>query len=330
LKNSLRFLLTCFFLSGCFSLASINWQTWRYGDIRVTAAPKDTSYAMLVVKKLHQRINAFQMQLGVYPTRTLDLKIVPSRQEYKRITYGKGKLVESSEAFYSPHDRVIYVRSPEQVSQMIYDALLMHEYIHWFLDETLDNVPLWFHEGMAMYYSGQFGFQTYYDFSRYRFMGYKLSLSGMAYNYPSDKSYWSMFYLTSVFAVNSMATKYHAKWLDFWDMVSYHYNRTVPGGNVRSDFTQTFYASYKMSLFAFSRDFDKTIKRYGWQFPLIGINAIIFSLLPFVVLAGWLRSRKKLKAMPDSAPDPDEDLSEAEETLQENAPVPSPDQTEPK
>jgi hypothetical protein len=34
--------------------------------------------------------------------------------------------------------------------------------------------------------------------------------------------------------------------------------------------------------------------------------------------------------MPDSAPDPDEDLSEAEETLQENAPVPSPDQTEPK
>jgi hypothetical protein len=314
LRKPFRYLLVFLFAIVSFSLAAIDWQSWRYGDIRVTAAPKDTSYATLVVKRLHQRINAFQMQLGVYPTKQLDVKIIPSRQEYRRITLGKGKLVESSEAFYSPREGVIYVRSPEQVNFVIYDDLLMHEYIHWFLDETLDNVPLWFHEGMAMYYSGQFGFETYYNFSRYRFMGYKLSLGTMTYNYPSDRSYWNMFYLTSVFAVNNMASKYHSQWLEFWDRVGYHYNRTGLGGDFKSDFTKTFNAAYQMSLFAFSRDFDKTIKRYGWQFPLIGINALILSLLPFVVLAGWYRSRRKLKAMPDNDTIPeDEQPDEADD-----------------
>lgn len=322
MKLRYRLLLACLFFTAGIALNAIEWQSWKYGDIRVTAAPKDTSYATMVVKRLHQRINAFQMKLGVYPTNPLNIKIVPSRQEYRRITSGKGKIVESSEAFYSPRERLIYVRSPEQVNFEIYDNLLMHEYIHWFLDETLDNVPLWFHEGMAMYYSGQYGFETYYNFSRYRFMGYKLSLRDMAYNYPADRSYWSMFYLTSVFAVNHLATTRSADWTVFWDMVSYNYNRSDSNITVKSDFSRTFNAAFRTSLYGFSRDYDKILRRYGWQFPLIGINAILFSLLPFVIIAGWLRSRRRLKAMPDSDLSLDDDLSDPEQdTPQETGPV---------
>ena len=260
------------------------------------------------------------MKLGVYPINPLYITILPNRQEYKQLTHGKGKLVESSEAFYSPSEHKIYVRSPDQITTAVYDNVLMHEYIHWFLDETLDNAPLWFHEGMAMYYSGQFNFQTYYNFSRYRFMGYKISLNDMALQYPANRSYWEMFYLTSVFAINNLESRHNQEWQEFWNIVGLVYNRSAAKQTLKSDFIKVFNYSFHMSLYTYSKEFDKTLTRFGWQFPLVGINAIIFSLLPFVVFIAWLKSRRKMKAMPEQIPladndsDPEKDDSEAEES----------------
>ena len=297
--TKLRTILLFLLLLLSTAVRGVEWKTWRYGDIRVWSAPKDTAYADLIVKQLHQRINAFQMELGVYPIKPLVIKILPSRKDYRMITAGKGKLVESSEAFYSPSEKIIYVRSPEQITSELYDNVLMHEYIHWFLDEVMDNVPLWFHEGMALYYSGQFGFQSYYEFTRYRFLGYRLSLNEMTYHYPANRSYWNMFYLTSVFAVNHLQSAEHTNWQKFWDAVGFSYNRLTPGSRKQVDFISAFNYSFQRSLYAFSKDFDKTLKRYGWQFPLIGINAVLFSLVPFILLIAWFRHRRKMRALPD-------------------------------
>lgn len=300
LLNRLRHVLILFFLLYSTTLCSVEWVKWRYGDIRIWSAAKDTKYSEIIIKRLHQRISAFQMELGVYPISPLYIKILPTRNEYRLLTSGKGKIVESSEAFYSPKERVIYMRSPDQLVLENYDDVLMHEYIHWFLDETLENAPLWFHEGMALYYSGQFNFQTYYGFSRYRFLGYKLSLNDMAYRYPADRSYWEMFYLTSVFAIDNLRSKHNQEWQDFWNRIGFVYNRSIGRDTAKSDFIRMFNASFRMSLYAYSKQFDKTLSRYSWQFPLVGINAIIFSFLPFVVVLGWLKSRRKLRRMPES------------------------------
>lgn len=250
------------------------------------------------------------MKLGVYPTRTLQIVILPNRSEYRKVTQGKGKIVANSEAFYAPNEGIIYVRSPEQIRQTEYDVVLMHEYIHWFLDETMKNVPLWFHEGMAYYYSGQFGYHSYYNFSRYRFMGYKLSLNDMVYSYPKDRSYWEMFYLTSAFAISYLEEKRQPQWQIFWDIVGFNYHQDSRNKTYKTDFIEAFNIGFHSSLYKFSKDYDKTLRRYGWQFPLIGINAIIFSLLPFVVLIAWLKNRRRMKHLPElelDLPDIDED-----------------------
>ncbi len=313
--DRIRYILIIAILLGSTSLFSIDWVKWRYGDIRVWAAPKDTAYANIIVKRLHQRINAFQMELGVYPISPLYIKILPNRMEYRMLTGGKGKIVESSEAFYSPGDRVIYVRSPDQLPLESYDTVLMHEYIHWFLDETLENVPLWFHEGMAAYYSGQFGFQSYYNFSRYRFWGFRLSLNDMTAHYPADRGYWEMFYLTSSFAIDNLQSRHNLQWQDFWDRIGFVYNRSANRIIMKTDFIGVFNASFRMSLYTYSKQFDKTLGRFTWQFPLVGINAIIFSLLPFVLFAAWLKSRRKMKSMADQVNTlPDEDIYSEEET----------------
>ncbi|MFO7660917.1 MAG: hypothetical protein R6V77_08385 [Candidatus Cloacimonadaceae bacterium] len=319
-----RFIFIFILLGSCLTLFAIDWKTWQYNDIQITAAPKDTAYASIIVRSLSRRINAFQMKLGVYPVQPLLITILPNRQEYEFLTTGKGKIVESSLAFYSPREKKIYVRSPDQIAMESYDGVLMHEYIHWFLDETLSSVPLWFHEGMAFYYSGQFGFPAYYSFTRYRFMGYKLSLTEMVYQYPRLKSYWNMFYLTSAFAINHLQSKHHDRWEDFWDNVSLVYNSSGASGPAKSDFTRTFYASFRMSQFAFSNEFDKVLKRYGWQFPLIGINALIFSLLPIIILLAWLKHRRKLKAMPELVDEVTEETATPETPQEETEHPPAP------
>jgi len=324
LTSKLRSILTFACFLCCLSLYSIDWQTWRYGDINVWSAPKDTAYANIIVKRLHQRINAFQLKLGVYPVKPLVIKILPNRKEYRAITSGKGKLVEFSEAFYSPGEKVIYVRSPDQILPELYDQVLMHEYIHWFLDETMDNVPLWFHEGMAYYYSGQFGFYSYYNFTRYRFLGYKLTLNEMANNYPIDRNYWDMYYLTSAFAVSHLESKRNTQWQEFWDIIGFTYNRSRTVDFRKTDFIKVFNHAFQKSLYAFSREFDKTLKRYGWQFPLIGINAIIFSLLPLVIIAGWFRHRRKMKALPDVLEETPEETED--QTPETTEPDNNPDQ----
>lgn len=326
MKVTKSLFLLLIFLALSLSLSCIQWQTWQYGDIRVKTAPKDSAYSALIVKTLHQKINAFQMKLGVYPTRTLQIVILPNRSEYNKVTQGKGKIVQSSEAFYAPHEGIIYVRSPEQIRQSNYDVVLMHEYIHWFLDETMENVPLWFHEGMAYYYSGQYGYQSYYNFVRYRFLGYKISLNDMVYEYPADRNYWEMFYLTSAFAISYLEEKRQPQWQAFWDIIGFNYHRDSSPKTYKIDFIKAFNVGFRTSLYTFSKDYDKTLRRYGWQFPLIGINAIIFSLLPIAVLIAWFKSRRRMKSLPEldlEADEPDaEDTETNPETLTEEEPQP--------
>ncbi len=287
------------------NLAGVDWQTRRYGDTVIRCAPRDTTFAGLMARRLNRRADAVQMQLGVYPDGPLNITIVPDQKEYRKVTLGKGKLVESSQAFYSPRERVIYVSSPQRIEPADYDQVLMHEYMHWFLDETLTGAPLWFHEGMAMLYSGQFGFHSYYEFTRYRFMGYRLSLPEMERSYPAERSRWNMFYLTSAFAVSHMRSGYKTGWEDFWSGVGANYGGG--GQDRKTSFRAAFLAGYRMSPYSFSLQFDRTLRRYGWLFPLIGVNAVVFALLPFVIIAGWWRGRRRLKGLPDLPEPPGEE-----------------------
>jgi len=325
-----RLLLLLILLGGLTFGYAYDHYTWNYDYIRVQAAAKDTAYAKSLLSSFHKRIDKFQMNLGVYPSKQINLIILPDRASYNLVTHGKGKLVEHSQAFYSPQEQIIYVRSPDQLVNEEYERVLMHEYIHWFLDNTMDNVPLWFHEGLAQYYSGQFSFLSYYELTRYRFLGYKLSLQDMVYGYPADRNYWDMFYLTSVFAVNYLDSRHNKEWQEFWNYVGYYYDNPRDRLSPRVDFISAFNYSFRMSLYTYSKTFDKALSRYSWQFPFIGINGLIFALLPFLVFFAWLKGRHRLRNMPDTEPEflpeeeaeEDELLSSAEEQLQEDTQEP--------
>ena len=271
------------------------------------------------VEDLDERVGQLQMSLGVYPESRADIYIVPDRASYQLLARGRGAIVEFSEAFYSPWERRIYVRSADQVPEN-YGGLILHEYTHWWLDELLVGAPLWLHEGLATFYGGQLGLDRYYYYVRERFWGNRMDLFKLGYSYPQRREDWEMYYLTSYFAVRYIREMDPEAWRGLWNTVATN-NRK----GRRTRFSEAFARSYDSNLHTFNLDFAEASKRQAWIYLITGFSSLLFALLPFVVILAMLRQIRKMRAMPDLElpPEPDLELPPEQEEPQE------PEATEP-
>lgn len=242
---------------------------------------------------VNQRIDALQMSTGVYLDSAADIYIVPDRASYRALATGKASIVEFSDAFYSSHERRIYVRSSDQIWEN-YADIVLHEYLHWYLDELFLSTPLWFHEGLATRYAKQMGPERYLYFVRERFWGNKMDLFDLAYRYPAEQRDWNMYYLSSFFATKYMQDKDPAAWNAFWKIAADNHR---DGRKTR--FTTAFASSYRSSLYAFNLEFAAHSRKQAWIYLIVGANSAIFALLPFVLLIAWLKRRQRLRALPE-------------------------------
>ncbi len=258
------------------------------------------------VDRLEERIAQMQMGLGVYPEAKAEIRIVPDRASYQQLARGKGAIVEFSEAFYSPRERRIYVRSIDQVPEN-YSGLILHEYTHWFLDELLTEAPLWLHEGLATQQGGQLGLERYYHYVRERFWGNRMDLFKLAYNYPERREDWEMYYVSSYFAVRYMRENNPAAWQEFWQIVAAD-NQL----GKRTRFSEAFGKAYGHNLRSFSQEFAAVSKRQAWIYLLTGFGSLLFALMPFLVILGRLRQKRKMKALPELELPPEEEDMEPE------------------
>ena len=53
------------------------------------------------------------------------------------------------------------------------------------------------------------------------------------------------------------------------------------------------------TLFDFNLQYQDYLKEKAWKYLFIGINSLIFSLLPFVLIIAYFRRRKRMKQLPD-------------------------------
>jgi hypothetical protein len=243
--------------------------------------------------RLNSRVDELQMGTGVYLDSRADIYIVPDAASYLSLARGKGAIVEFSNAFYSSSERRIYIRSADQILQN-YGGIILHEYVHWYLDEIFLRAPLWFHEGMATRAGNQLGLDRFYYYVRERFWGNKMDLFELAYNYPANQADWQMYYLSSYFALKYMMDKDPDAWREFWAIVAANYR---DGRKTR--FTQAFGQAYDSNLQTFNAEFAAASKRQAWIYLFVGINSFIFALLPILLILAAIRRRKRMQALPD-------------------------------
>lgn len=256
---------------------------------------------------LDDLVDGIQMDTGVYIDGGPDVYIVPDRADYLALSQGRSKIVEFSEAFYSSQEGQIYIRGEVQADAN-FKKVVLHEYIHWYLDQVFELTPLWFHEGMAMLYANQLGFESYLMYIRDRFWGSKGDLFRMAYRYPEEQRDWQHYYLTSYFAIKYLKEDKEKGWNDLWALASQNYHN-----GKKTHFVRAFNTSFNITLFDFNEQFTRHSYRLAWQYLIIAINALVIAILPFIVLIIYARRRKRQRALPDypvpedmEEPDPDD------------------------
>lgn len=251
---------------------------------------------------LNLSIDKLQTELGIYSSEPVEIFVIPDAANYHLLSRGRETIVEFSDAFYSSREKRIYVRNRGQITDD-YGKVLMHEYIHWYLDNVFQRAPLWFHEGMATYYAGQMGYDRYLEFIRARFWGKDTDLFRLGYSYPEDQSDWQQYYLSSYFALQLMKDKKTENWQQFWNLTAANWRK-----GKSTDFIPTFGRAYQTTLWDFANDYSRYSRRLAYQYIIIGINSLVLALLPITLLLGWFKRRKRRAALPDLPIPVDEEL----------------------
>jgi hypothetical protein len=256
-------------------------------------------------KALDGKIGDLQMQFGVYPDAKVPIYIVYGEDEYRSLSEDSASIVEFSEAFYNSKEGAIFARSKDQVSDN-HLKIMVHEYIHWYIEELFIQAPLWFHEGMATYFSQQLGYERYLIYLKESLIQPQSDLFRMSYRYPENREDWPHFYLSSAMATHYMQDRFPAQWQSFWNQVAAN-NKA----GKRSIFSQTFAQSYQTSLWDFHTSFGSYSKRQGYLYLFVALNTVVFAFLPFVMFAIARKRRRRMQGLPDL---PLEDEADDEES----------------
>ena len=282
--KKLIFLLLLFVTTISTFYASV--QTFE--NITLSGKQKDIEIIQKVLMQFDADIRNFQRSVGSYLDSKINIKIAADKEEYNTWTKGSGKVIEFSQAFYNRKTNTIFLRHPSELKSLTaLKRILLHEYIHHFVGKFWRNPPLWFNEGMAVYFTGDLGFEREMNFARNYVLGNSRSLEMMKYHYPRNQIEWESFYAKSGLAVKYLYQK-KQEFYRLWD-------NSIPDG----EFENAFRKSFLMTTRDFSIIFEEYARTHFRAELLLASTGMIWSILPLVLIAGVIRkkikNRKQLK-----------------------------------
>ncbi len=259
-----------------------------FENITLSGKQKDIEIIQKVLWQFDDDIRNFQRSVGSYLDSKINIKIAADKEEYNTWTKGNGKVIEFSQAFYNRKTNTIFLRHPSELKSLTaLRRILLHEYIHHFVGKFWRNPPLWFNEGMAVYFTGDLGFEREMNFARNYVLGNSRSLEMMKYHYPRNQIEWESFYAKSGLAVKYLYQK-KQEFYRLWD-------NSIPDG----EFENAFRKSFLMTTRDFSIIFEEYARTHFRAELLLASTGMIWSILPLVLIAGVIRkkikNRKQLK-----------------------------------
>ena len=292
------FILLLCWLSVCMFATEYPLQ-FKTANLALYADKKPSPQIQQTLFALDSRIDELQMQLGVYLDELAPIYLMESEKTYNELALGKAQIVEFSDAFYDGKQQCIYLR-PLTVQRSDYPGILLHEYLHWYLEKLFLRAPLWFHEGMAMHFSGQMGFDKYLIFLQQSFIGRSSDLFRLSSHYPENRDDWQIFYLSSSMAIRYMSDRHAESWKRFWELVAYAHRK-----GEKAEFSSYFALAYNTNLYDFHLGFSAWAHKLRWQYLIWGLNAMLALLLPLIVVLGYRNRQKRRAALPD-LPEPED------------------------
>ncbi|MCD4827966.1 MAG: hypothetical protein K8R90_00865 [Candidatus Cloacimonetes bacterium] len=274
-------LLVVFALCVIVALAGADVVRVRTDNLLVEAAADDSLLAVAIGQNLQPLIDDFQKRIGLYTSFPLRIVVAANHTEYQRLVRDSGGVLEFSQAHYNRRSRTVYVRHPgdlRQVRQL--GTILLHEYIHAYVDHYWRDAPLWFHEGMAVYFSEGVSLERSARYAFDTMLGNRLILPNMN-SYPQQAVSWELFYTKSALAVHFFYTQHRQEFFILWD--------EAPRNGGR--FNNALALAMGVTTEGFSRELESWLKKkVGWEM-ILASSSFLWSVFPLLLLVGWLRGK---------------------------------------
>jgi hypothetical protein len=275
--NRLRGWLWLLLWSGLSSLAALSGTRFFHFE----NAGRDEALVRELQPRLLKRVEAYHQQLGVYPADTLRIIIARNLSDYRAMNNHAKGIIEFSAATYSFADRTIRMQAPRELNSYgRLSDILFHEYLHAQVDKLWPDAPLWFHEGVAVYYSEGISAERMARFAWNGLFGIRRPLAEMESEYPKNPGEWEAFYTQSALAVRFLKSHREAAYYRLWDS----------GGKGRS-FEGCFYRSFGESTREFSMDYERVLKQEVMLMVLLAASSLLWGVLPIILLLAWLKRK---------------------------------------
>ncbi len=223
--------------------------------------------------------------MGSYLDVPVNVVIAPHDKVYDGWTQHHSAILEHSSGFYSRRNRTIFLKNPKYLKNIPnVRKLLLHEYIHHFVGSYWKDPPLWFNEGMAVYFSYDMGIERELNFAKNYILGNSLSLEQMKKTYPKNMIEWESFYAKSGLAVKYLYSNKRRSFYRLWD-------KAGSTGN----FERAFLNSFFMTTRSFSEQFEDYSKTHFRAEILMASTGLIWGVLPLILIVGVIRKKIKNK-----------------------------------
>jgi hypothetical protein len=221
--------------------------------------------------------------VGSYLDIPVNVVIAPDSKVYDGWTNQHSAILEFSSGFYHRQSRTIFLKNPKYLKNISnIRKLLLHEYIHHFVGSFWKDPPLWFNEGMAVYFSNDMGIERELNFAKNYILGNSRQLEQMKKAYPVNMIEWESFYAKSGLAVKYLYTKKRRSFYRLWD-------KAGSTGNFEIAFLNSFF----MPTRTFSDQFEVYSKTHFKTAILMASTGLIWGVLPLILIVGVIR--KKIK-----------------------------------
>jgi hypothetical protein len=211
--------------------------------------------------------------------------IAADNKVYDGWTKQHSAIMEYSTGFYNGRNKTIFLKNPKYLKNISnIRKLLLHEYIHHFVGCFWKDPPLWFNEGMAVYFSNDMGIERELNFAKNYILGNSLPLEKMKYNYPKNIIEWESFYAKSGLAVKYLYSKKRKSFYKLW-------NKARSTGNFERAFLNSFFITTK----TFSNQFEDYSKTHFRAEILLASTGLIWGVLPLILVVGVIRKKIKNK-----------------------------------
>ncbi len=279
--NNILFSLILFCILSSLSAVDVKYERIQYQDIVLFAEAKDTTVASNFIIRLDKDIQTFQKKVGSYLDIPVNVVIAPDSKVYESWTKQQSAIMEFSTGFYNRRNQTIFLKNPKYLKNVSnIRKLLLHEYIHHFVFAYWIDPPLWFNEGMAVYFSNDMGIERELNFAKNYLLGNSRQLKKMEKRYPANMIEWESFYAKSGLAVKYLYSKKRKSFYRLWDKAGQ-----------TGDFKGAFLNSFFMTTRTFSDQFEDYSKTHFRAEILMASTGLIWGVLPIILIIGVIRKK---------------------------------------